>query len=446
MKVAIVGAGIVGVTTAWELAHDGHRVTVFERHDTVAAETSFANAGVVAPGYVTPWAAPGMPGKVMKYLFVSHAPVRVGARLGPRTVGWMWRWWRACSDTAYRTNRARMLGLAQASRERLHWIVRELQLDYERADGYLVLLRDKSDLALARPGLSMLAELGLHFSLVDAGQCRRLEPGLHPETPLLAGVHLPDDEVGNCRQFAHLLRAEAQKLGAEFRLGAEVKAIAPGARPRVRWRASVAPDVSSAGPGSDDAGAGHARRAAAGAEASDEFDAVVLCAALGSLALLRPLRVRVPMAPVWGYSVTLPLRHLEAHPDAGPRSALMDERYKVAISRIGQRLRVAGSAELGGRADRFDPRALDTLYKVLHDWFPGVAALEQAQQWKGARPMLPDGPPVIGASGAQGVWLNLGHGSSGWALACGSARLLADAIAGRAAPSALEGLGVDRFR
>lgn len=445
MKVAVVGAGIVGVTTAWELAHDGHRVTVFERRGTVAAETSFANAGVVAPGYVTPWAAPGMPGKVLRHLFARHAPVRVGPRLGLRTLAWTWRWWRACTDSAYRANRTRMLRLAQASRERLHAIVRDLHLDYERADGYLVLLRDKSDLALARPGLAMLAELGVRFSLVDAEQCRRLEPGLNPQTPLLAGVHLPDDEVGNCRQFAHLLRTEAQKLGAEFRLGTEVTEIAPGAQPRVKWRASGAHDTSVAGHAADEPRADSARPAAGG-DTSDEFDAVVVCGALGSLALLRPLRVRVPMVPVWGCSVTLPLRHLEAHPEAGPRSALMDERYKVAISRIGQRLRVAGSAELGGRADRFDVRTLETLYKVLDDWFPGVAALEQAQQWKGARPMLPDGPPVIGASGAQGVWLNLGHGSSGWALACGSARLLADAIAGRAPAGALDGFGVERFR
>ena len=147
----------------------------------------------------------------------------------------------------------------------------------------------------------------------------------------------------------------------------------------------------------------------------------------------------------YGYSITAPLRQHEGHTDHGPRSALMDERYKVAISRLGARVRVAGSAEIGGRPDRNNPRALETLYRVLHDWFPGAVHLSQAQVWKGARPMLPDGPPVLGRSGLDGVWLNLGHGSSGWAMACGSARLLADAIAGRQPPISVDGLGVERL-
>ncbi|HEX7384612.1 MAG TPA: FAD-dependent oxidoreductase, partial [Burkholderiaceae bacterium] len=148
---------------------------------------------------------------------------------------------------------------------------------------------------------------------------------------------------------------------------------------------------------------------------------------------------------VHGYSVTAPMRRIEAHPDIGPRSGVMDERYKVAVSRFGQRIRVAGSAEIGGHDGRMNSRALDTLYKVLDDWFPGVAQVSQVQVWKGARPMLPDGPPVLGASGAPGIWLDLGHGSSGWALACGSARVVADALAGRRPEIDVEGLDVSRL-
>ena len=173
---------------------------------------------------------------------------------------------------------------------------------------------------------------------------------------------------------------------------------------------------------------------------------IVVCAALGATALLRPLGLRLPLMAVHGYSVTAPLRLLEAHPDLGPRAAVMDEAYKVAISRLGLRVRVAGSAEVGGRLDRHDPAALQTLYAVLDDWFPGSAQLAQAQAWKGARPMLPDGPPVLGASGRDGVWLNLGHGSSGWALSCGSARIVADLIAGRTPAIATDGLGIARLR
>ena len=176
------------------------------------------------------------------------------------------------------------------------------------------------------------------------------------------------------------------------------------------------------------------------------FDAIVVCAALGSAALLRPLGLKLPMQAVFGYSVTAPLRHDEQHLHREPRAALMDERYKVAISRLGNRVRVAGCAEIGGHADRNDASAQATLDKVLDDWFPGVTRRHLAQRWKGARPMLPDGPPVLGPSGSEGVWLNLGHGGSGWALACGSARLVADSVAGKTTPIALDGLGIERLR
>jgi D-amino-acid dehydrogenase len=173
---------------------------------------------------------------------------------------------------------------------------------------------------------------------------------------------------------------------------------------------------------------------------------VVVCAGAEANALLAPIGLKLPLAAVHGYSVTAPLRHHDGLPPAAPRAALMDERYKVAISRLGQRVRVAGSAELGGRVDELRAAPLATLYRVLDEWFPGAAVVREAQTWKGSRPMLPDGPPVLGESGRPGVWLNLGHGSSGWALACGSARVLAELISGRAAPIDLAALGVSRLR
>ncbi|HEU5293667.1 MAG TPA: FAD-dependent oxidoreductase, partial [Burkholderiaceae bacterium] len=181
-------------------------------------------------------------------------------------------------------------------------------------------------------------------------------------------------------------------------------------------------------------------------EGSEQFDAVVVCAAMASRALLAPLKLRLPLAAVHGYSITAPLRDTTEHGEVGPRSTLIDERYKVALTRLGKRVRVAGGAELGGTLDGSNNAALATLYKVLDDWFPGCAVQAQVQTWKGARPMLPDGPPVIGASGVPGVWLNLGHGSSGWALACGSARVLADMMSERPPAIDLSGLGVDRLR
>jgi D-amino-acid dehydrogenase len=444
MRIAVIGAGIIGVTTAYELGRDGHDVTVFERCGTVAAETSFANAGVIAPGYVTPWAAPGMPAKVLAHLFSRHSPVHLHPTLHPGTLVWLWKWWRACSARTYQANRLRMQRLAGYSRERLHELTLAMKLDYERSDGYLVLLRSAKDLATIQPGLLSLKELNTRFETLDAAQCRRVEPGLSPETPLHAGIHLPDDEVGNCRQFAYLLRAEAQRLGVSFRFHTQVGRIIPGPHPQL-VHVNVSPEASRFEPSSAASRSGGDTLPLDEAPDTDAFDAVVVCAALDALPLLRPHGLKLPLQAVHGYSVTAPLRHVETHPELGPRSALMDERYKVAISRLGARIRVAGSAEIGSSSRKYHPAALATLYKVLHDWFPGVARLSHAQRWKGARPMLPDGPPVLGRSGIEGVWLNLGHGSSGWALSCGSARLLADAIAGRASAIDTDGLGVARL-
>ena len=446
MRVAVIGAGIIGVTCAYELAADGQQVTVFERRGSVAAEASFANAGVIAPGYVAPWAAPGMPAKVLRQLLRRHAPVRLRPTLDPAALAWIWQWWRACRAQVHLANRRRMQRLAGFSRDRLHQLTRDLGLDYEHAQGYLVLLRTAKDLALAQPGLALLAELGTRVETLDAHQCRVVEPGLNPDARLHAGIYLPDDEVGNCRQFANLLRNEAQRLGARFRFHTTVEKIIAGPRPQV-VRVYAPPDDSAQPKSRDEDVSDEAAptEPIRHESATENFDAVVVCAALGAGALLRPHGLKLPLLAVHGYSLTAPLRHDENHPDIGPRAALMDERYKVALSRLGTRVRVAGSAELGGSVEQQRDAAFDTLYKVLHDWFPGAARLSHAQRWKGARPMLPDGPPVLGASGIAGVWLNLGHGGSGWALACGSARLLADAVAGRAPAIDTEGLGIERL-
>ncbi|MDB5929624.1 MAG: D-amino-acid dehydrogenase [Polaromonas sp.] len=418
MKVAVIGAGIIGITTAYELAMDGHEVTVFERRSAAAEETSFANAGIVAPGYVTPWAAPGMPGKVLSYLFSRHTPVRLSLPLSRQDMAWMWKWKRACKLETYLANRARLQRLAFYSRHRLHVLSAERELDYERSAGYMVLLRSEQDSQLVQPGLQVLRDLGVSFRQINADEVRTIEPALNPATPLLGAVHLPDDEVANCRQFALLLKDEALWLGVNFRFNTTVAQLDP-AQP--------------------------ATLLIAGDPVPRRFDQVVMCAGLASAALVKPLGLDIPLAAVYGYSISAPIR---ASLDA-PLSALMDERYKVAISRLGNRVRVAGSAEIGGSLDHKRQDSLKTLYKVLQDWFPGAAQLASSnggvQVWKGARPMLPDGPPLIGNSGRAGLWFNLGHGSSGWALSCGSARALADLMAGRPAEIDMEGFDLSRL-
>lgn len=415
MKIAIIGAGIIGVTTAYELAVDGHEVTVFERHAAAAEEASFANAGVVAPGYVTPWSAPGMPAKVVLSLLRRHTAVRIRRPLSASEMSWMWKWWRACKLETYLANRARLQRLAFYSAARLHQLSTELPLTFDRSVGYMVLLRSGKDQQLVQPGLQVLRDAGVAFKEIDAAQARLIEPALCPDTALAGAIHLPQDEVGNCRQFAMGLKTGALLRGANFEFNTNVARIS---------RSSPASLYI--------AGETQRRR----------FDALVLCAGVASASLVKPLGLSIPIAPVYGYSISAHIRE----PLNAPHSAVMDERYKVAISRLGQRVRVAGSAEIGGLPRQNHAASLQTLYKVLHDWFPGAAQLSNGvQEWKGARPMLPDGPPVLGASGVPGLWLNLGHGSSGWALSCGSARVLADLIAGQAPAIDLEGLGVERL-
>ncbi|MES2978200.1 MAG: D-amino acid dehydrogenase [Pseudomonadota bacterium] len=418
MNIAIIGAGIIGITTAWELACDGHQVTVLERRGAAAEETSFANAGVVAPGYVTPWASPGMPKKVLSHLFRAHSPVRIGWPLSAADLRWAWAWFRACTPDAYQLNRARLQQLAFYSRERLRNLTSNLQLEYDRSEGYMVLLRSEQDRALVEPGLEVLRQADVAFKELDAAQARAVEPALNPELDFCGAIHLPDDEVANCRQFALLLKSEAQSAGVRFEFNTPVRHL-NRQRP-----ASLLVD----------------------GEASERsYDAVVLCAGTASAQLLDAVGMRLALAPVYGYSLTAALRE----PLAAPRSALMDERYKVAISRLGNRIRVAGGAELGGTLQSQRASSIATLYKVLQDWFPSAAQLANPQMrvqvWKGARPMLPDGPPIIGGSGLPGLWLNLGHGSSGWALSCGSARLLADLMRGAEPALDAEGFRVDRL-
>ena len=423
MKIAVIGAGIIGVTTAFELAVDGHEVTVFERRAAVAEETSFANAGVIAPGYVTPWAAPGVPAKVARYFLSKHAPVRISLPLSRDEIDWIRQWYRACELPTYAANRSRMQALAFYSRTRMRDISEHFQLEYDRSTGYMVLLRSEKDRKLAEPGLQVLRDAGVAFKEIGQDEARAIEPAINPDTQFAGAIHLPDDEVGNCRQFALLLKNEAQTSGVNFEFNTAVDPLNPASPGLLQvWLLG------------------------ADAPVQRRFDAVMVCSGVDSAALLRPLGVEIPLAAVYGYSVSAPIREsLNA-----PRSGVMDERFKVAISRLGQRVRVSGSAEIGGLPEKKRAASLQTLYKVLHDWFPGAAALAGkgagVQEWKGARPMLPDGPPLLGASGVPGVWINLGHGSSGWALACGSARVVADLMSGRKPEIDIDRLGVERLR
>jgi len=423
MRVAVVGAGIVGVCTAWSLRQRGFEVTVFERRGGVAQEASFGNAGVIAPGYVTPWASPGMPTKVLRYLLKAESPVLFRPNLDPALWRWLARWLGECRLERYRVNKGRSQRVAFYSREKLHALRERLAIAYEQSQGYLQLLRSQRDVDMIAPSRAMLDDSGVPYRMLDADECRALEPDLSPATPLAGGLYLPDDEAGNCPLFAQALRRAAEDEGVNFRFDCPVT--------RLEVQGGAVAGVLA-----------HRAALAKAAPSSEAFDAVVLAAAMDSARLLAGVGVRIPLYPVKGYSATVPL----GPAGIGPRRALMDEAYKTAIVPWGNRLRIAGTAELGDHRLELRPAALRTLVKVASDWFPGAARYSDAQFWVGARPMLPDGPPLLGATPVRGVYLNVGHGSSGWAMACGCAEAVADVVAGRPPEISLDGLTLERYR
>ena len=397
MKIAIVGAGIVGVTTAYELAADGHAVTVFDRHNAAATQDSFATGGLLAPAAAIPWALPG-PLAPTRWLG-RQAPMRLGRQLTLSDLSWLRQWRRAAARAAHSPQPAglALLQLARYSQARLLNLAQQLDLPFEHSTSTLLLLRSARDAEAAAPLLKALRETGHTTFEVDADTARRIEPGLSPTLPLAGALHLPEGLAGNCRQFALLLRQAAQRLGADFQWGTAVERVCTTPTGvQIRGEASPRP-----------------------------FDAVVLCAGAQAAPLLRPLGLRLPLAALYGSTLSAPLREaLHA-----PQSVVVDIASGSTIARLGQRVRIAGGAELG-RAHEAHPQTVHALYRVLGECFPGgVTHASGVQVWRGARAMLPDGAPAIGPSGTPGVWLNLGHGASGWALACGSARLLADQLA-----------------
>ncbi|AOI90998.1 D-amino acid dehydrogenase [Burkholderia pseudomultivorans] len=428
MHVIVLGAGVIGVATAWHLREAGCDVTIVEREADVAQATSLGNAGVIAPGYVTPWAAPGMPGKILKYLFKSASPLIFRPTLDRAQWRWIARWLRECEFERFRVNKQRMQRIAYYSRACLHAFRERHPFDYGASRGYLQLLRGAFDVEMAQPALKVLRDAGIAFRELDAAGCTAIEPGLRwaRQAPV-GGIYLPDDEAGDCARFTRELRALCEANGVTFRLRTELRAL-DVAGGRVRGVRIAARDLR------DD---GHRTRD----DAPLAADAVVVALGVDSARLLRPYGIDVPLYPVKGYSATLAV----VDDEKAPRAALMDESLKTAITRFGPTLRVAGTAELGSRHAALRQQALDTLMKVLDDWFPQAADRGSARFWVGRRPMTPDGPPLLGASGIDGLWLNVGHGSTGWAMSMGSGKVLADLVTGRTPEIDLSGLTLARY-
>lgn len=405
MRIIVLGAGIVGVTTAYFLRERGHEVTVVERRAEVAAETSVGNAGHVCPSYATPWAAPGMPGKSLKWSLQSWLGIEAALRFTPRLDAHQWRWLRRflaqCTPERYAVNKARMGRLARYSHTQLKQIRERLDIRYEQTTGgNLQLFRTQEGVDNAGLSTRVLAEAGVPFELLDGDACVAFDPGLHAaRKELKGGLLLPLDETGNCPLFARALADWLGTQGVQFRLSTTVDAIevAGGQVTGVRTSAGVL-----------------------------QADAYVVACASASVPMVRPLGLELPIYPVKGYAITVPV----SDPAGAPRSGVMDEYYKVAITRMGDHIRAAGTAEIGSWDTRVTPRDCATALKSLTNLYPQGADLARVQYWAGLRPMTPDGAPLIGATRYANLWLNAGHGSNGWTTACGASRILADRIAG----------------
>lgn len=425
MRIAVVGAGIVGVTSAHELAAAGHEVTVFEQAGGVASEASFAHAGLDGPGCAVAWSPLSVTGSLFRLGLRGRLPDALALNLNPATCAWALKWLAANRSSAQHVRRRALHRLARYSRERTVELTRALHLDFERSNGVLIVSRSAADTLRLQPALAGLDELGIRAIRLSPEQCRSVEPGLNPDARLHAAVHLPDEGASNSREFAHLMRQQAQRHGTRFVFNAQVLSIQPGLRPELTVaqtnQTSDAPPVR------------------------ESFDAVLVCAALASRKLLTPLGLKLPLIGVHGHSVTAPMRLDEVHAHVGPSSVLLDARHLVTISRAGSRMRVSGGAVAGHMTRSRAAAALRRLYRALDEWFPGAARLGQAQPWQGVSPTLPDGLPVIGPSGIDGVWLNLGHASVGWAVSCGSAQVLAAMMGGIPPDIDTGGLGVERF-
>lgn len=415
MQIAIVGAGIIGVATAYELARDGHQVTVYEQRSSAAEEASFASTALLAPALLIPWAAPGLGGSVRRQIWGAHATLRLVRGAGLGSLLWLHRWHQAGRSPQASHRLAAMQQLASYNLERTQAIASALELDMETSPGTLVLLRQQRDAERLQPALAVLEAAGLGLKAVDADTARLIEPGLPTDTPLAGALHAPGGLSINGRLFAQQLRQAAQQLGVRFVFNARVQAL-------------------------------HARPAAlhlAGESSPRRADAVVLCAGLPSAELVRPLGLRLPMMAMHGYTISLPVRE-DTH---APQGSILDPVHRIAITRQGQRIRISGGAEIGPGNGLHHSATLQTMYLALSGWFPGGAqtASPQIQVWRGERTALPDGAPLLGASGLPGLWLNTGHGACGWALACASARTLADSIAGNTPAVDLQAFATQRF-
>jgi len=416
VRVVVLGSGVIGVASAWYLARAGHEVVVLDRQPAAGMETSFANAGQVSPALSAPWAGPGMPLKVLKWLFMRHSPFVMRPQAD-------WRLWRFlvdmaanCTEAAYAVNKSRMVRLAEYSRDCLRDLRAETGITYDdRQRGTLQLFRTQAQLDHSAEDIAVLKKLDVPYRLLDRAGCVAAEPALaQTQEKIVGGLQLPGDETGDAHKFTQALAKLAEAEGVRFRYGVPIV----GLRTEGDAITGVETEI--------------------GIETGDAY-----VVAMGSYSplLLQTIGIRLPVYPVKGYSLTVPI----VDPESAPVSTVMDETFKVGITRLGDRIRVGGTAELAGWNLTLRAVRRRTLEHSVQDLFPRGGDLSRALFWTGLRPMTPDGTPVIGPTRFRNLHLNTGHGTLGWTMACGSGRLLADLLSGVKPNIQFDDLSIARY-
>jgi len=418
MRVLILGAGVLGVTSAYYLAKAGHEVTVADRQPGPALETSFANAGEISPGYASPWAGPGIPLKAIKWLTMRDGPLVIRPMLDPRMWLWGLQLLANCTERAYALNKSRMVRLAEYSRDRMIELRAETGIAYDgRQQGTLQLFRTQKQVDHAHADIAVLKQYGVPYEVLDPAGCVAAEPGLSTaQVPLAGGLRLPNDETGDCKTFTERLAELAAGLGVQFRYGVTINGLATE-------QGEISAVATSAG--------------------TMQADAYVVALGSYSPLLLRTIGISVPIYPIKGYSITVPI----TDESVAPVSTVMDETFKVATTRLGDRIRVGGTAEIAGYDNTLRSHRRGPLDRSLRDLFPMAGDATRATFWCGLRPMTPDGTPVLGrAERYPNLFMNTGHGTLGWTMAAGSGRVLADLVSGRDPEIDTTDFGLSRYR
>lgn len=414
MRVAVIGGGVIGVSTAYYLAEAGHEVMVLERYGNVAQEASFGNVDLMGPNStLRQWTVPGLPYRALSMLFRQESPVAFSARFEPAMWSWIRRWISECRLQRFKENQQRLKILADYSAQQMAQLIQTHEMDFQQNKAAMVMFRTAKDLQLARLTMQLLGESGTNHELLDQEAARQMEPALSTEVDFHSGLYLPDDQAGNSPLFVRQMKILCQNLGVEFNFNNHVQSIR-NEQNKVELQIDGRTVV---------------------------VDALVIAAGSETAKLMHGLGTHLPLYPVKVYSASAAVQEYEM----APKVSLFDDTYQVSITRLGKRIRIAGCAEMGSSSVNLHQKAVNTLVKVADDWFPNAANYRHANFWCGTAGMLPEGIPLLGATKHPNIFINAGHGAGAWALAAGSGKLLADIISQREPEINMQGLTLARY-